>query len=265
MQFGILASALLLTLVQAGPKARVVGGYEVEPHFRYNFAVSLQRFKRHFCGGTLYREDTVITASHCTVGLVNFGFEAVSHRHDLGLSDEEEEGSRRRVLNRVRHPGYNETIVKDDIAIWKLESPSKRRTGIILSSGKNTAPIGTVIGWGTTSAGGSVSTKLLEVKIPLYDMTKCSNLYTQMGGYINKTLQICAGYPEGGKDACQGDSGGPFFYQDKQNQRFYLLGVTSWGLGCAQKDRPGIYTRIEAYVPWILETISSSADLPPAP
>ncbi|KAJ9063614.1 hypothetical protein DSO57_1039013 [Entomophthora muscae] len=153
MQFGILASALLLTLVQAGPKARVVGGYEVEPHFRYNFAVSLQRFKRHFCGGTLYREDTVITASHCTVGLVNFGFEAVSHRHDLGLSDEEEEGSRRRVLNRVRHPGYNETIVKDDIAIWKLESPSKRRTGIILSSGKKHRPnrncnwVGHDLGW----------------------------------------------------------------------------------------------------------------------
>ncbi|KAI0244544.1 hypothetical protein L0F63_007202, partial [Massospora cicadina] len=149
--------ALLSTTVQAIPNARIVGGYEVEPRFEYSFAVSLQRFKKHFCGGTLYRYDTVITAAHCIVGLVNFGFEAVSHRHDLSLADKEEGGVRRRVLHRVRHPNYNKTIVKNDIAVWKLETNDKRRTGIVLSTGKRSTPIGSVIGWGTTSSGGPVS------------------------------------------------------------------------------------------------------------
>lgn len=64
---------------------------------------------------------------------------------------------------------------------------------------------------------------------------------------------ICAGLLKGGKDACGGDSGGPMACQ--QHGRYYLGGIISWGDGCAQENRPGVYTRIDHFTPWIQQTI----------
>lgn len=57
---------------------------------------------------------------------------------------------------------------------------------------------------------------------------------------------FCAGYVEGGKDACHGDSGGPIV--DKNGQ---LVGIISWGRGCARRNNPGVYARIPFAKTWI--------------
>ncbi|XP_024944414.1 serine protease hepsin [Cephus cinctus] len=63
---------------------------------------------------------------------------------------------------------------------------------------------------------------------------------------------ICAGYPEGGKDACQGDSGGPLLCQDPTDQeRWFVGGIVSWGIKCAHPKLPGVYAYVPKYVPWI--------------
>ena len=62
--------------------------------------------------------------------------------------------------------------------------------------------------------------------------------------------QICAGLPGGGTDSCYGDSGGPLV-KFNINGCPYQVGVVSWGVGCARKDSPGVYTRVSAYAPWI--------------
>lgn len=56
---------------------------------------------------------------------------------------------------------------------------------------------------------------------------------------------ICAGIPQGGKDSCQGDSGGPIVIDKK------LVGIVSWGNGCAQPGFPGVYTNIAYFGKWI--------------
>ena len=64
---------------------------------------------------------------------------------------------------------------------------------------------------------------------------------------------MCAGYEEGGRDSCSGDSGGPLVWQPGFRKSWQLVGVTSWGMLCAVKRKPGVYTRVSVYGDWIRE------------
>ena len=91
---------------------------------------------------------------------------------------------------------------------------------------------------------------LKEVQVPVITNDACKQFYQGTPAAIDDK-SICAGFKEGGRDSCQGDSGGPLMAPHGQGDRFYLLGIVSFGIGCAQAQFPGVYTRVSAQMNWI--------------
>lgn len=114
--------------------------------------------------------------------------------------------------------------------------------------------------------------------VPLLSADTCfkNEVYgNSIGPNSNAVGMLCAGYLEGGIDACKGDSGGPLAcyvdgkFSDIQGSqssvlslkwfsllcagKFQVLGLVSWGDGCADKNKPGVYTKVLHYQDWIRE------------
>nr|XP_031311374.1 anionic trypsin isoform X3 [Camelus dromedarius] len=154
----------------------------------------------------------------------------------------------------IRHPSYNSWTLDNDILLIKLSSPAVLSTRVsTLALPTACAAAGTqclISGWGNTLSSGVNYPELLQcLDAPLLSQAECEASYP---GQITDNM-VCAGFLEGGKDSCQGDSGGPVACNGE------LQGIVSWGYGCAQKNKPGVYTKVCNYVDWIEETIVANS------
>ena len=123
---------------------------------------------------------------------------------------------------------------------------------------------GTVAGWGVTRSLrrgefthlSEISKVLRHASFPIQSDQLCTN---KSGIQFNTTTAFCAGDGRGGEDACQGDSGGAFVRDTSfglLDSKWVVIGLVSWGNGCAQKDQYGYYTRIHPFLDWIKETMN---------
>jgi len=161
------------------------------------------------------------------------------------------------------HPHYDSNDYNGDIALLYLSSdvvfneyavpiclPSPNLATLLLEEGR----IGMVSGWGATHARGPTLRFLMKVRLPIVNLQTCQR---SMDRLITDNM-FCAGHHAQATDACKGDSGGPFVVS--YHNTWFLLGIVSWGEGCAERGKYGVYTRVSNYIPWIKETVESVAD-----
>ncbi|XP_053909111.1 acrosin-like isoform X2 [Cuculus canorus] len=163
----------------------------------------------------------------------------------------------RYVRQIIIHEDYDNTTQANDIALMELYEPFRCGPYVQLACVPDFSlqlwqlRNCYVSGWGVTMArSGGLPPALQEAKVPLIDLQVCNSSGWYRGDIHHHNL--CAGYPQGGIDTCQGDSGGPLVCQDLYADHFWLVGVTSFGAGCARARRPGVYTSTRHFHDWIL-------------
>jgi len=233
---------------------RIVGGTELAYPRELQFLVSLQEAGFHFCGGSLIAPTWVLTAAHCTIG---GGLDDVKvGMHDRRYASSDDCVQTQRAKQIINHAQYNPNTLEHDIALIELSTPVEYAAIPVHTGprgeGLEAADTDVIAaGWGALAWGGGPPDAPQKVTLPIVADATCNQNY---GGGITSGM-ICAGLPEGGKDSCQGDSGGPLFYnQPGEPQK--LVGVVSWGDGCAFPNKPGVYTRVSRYISWLCRQTS---------
>ncbi|XP_013102958.1 trypsin alpha-4 [Stomoxys calcitrans] len=255
LKFLILSTALVACALGAAvPEGmlpqldgRIVGGSPTTIN-SYPWQISLQRSGAHSCGGSIYSPYIVVTAAHCLQFATSSALKVRA-----GSTTWNAGGTLVSVAAFKKHQGYSIVSMMNDIAVLRLSSsltfgPTIKPIELATKAPADGA-IAAVSGWGTLEAGGSfLPTTLQYVEVSILSQTSCASSSYGYGTQIKPTM-ICA-YTVG-KDSCQGDSGGPLVSGG------VLVGVVSWGKGCAEQNYPGVYADVAALRSWVIDTAAS--------
>jgi len=227
--------------------------------FHTQHAVELSK-----CGGTLIADDIVLSAAHCS--------DQTNQQVSIGAYEKNTAngGARGRFCDEwITDPNYatdDGAPNNSDFALCKLNKPidtSEWTTTLSVNTESAFPPDGEaliVMGLGWLNSDGDKPTIVQDVTVPVINQELCKNPWGYM--YVEDTM-LCAGFYEtGGKDSCKGDSGGPIV-QRKSNRDDgtiidTLVGVVSFGVPCAFRERPSVYGRVSSRFDWIRDTMCNT-------
>lgn len=248
-----LSSALLTTPAEgagaAPPQPTPIVGGESAHLADYPWVVYLaDSHGFQFCGGAIASANKIVTAAHCVQNQAPRSLQVVAGRENKQSSD----GVVAAVTKIWTHPRYQAGDQNSDIALLTLDKAlpepavplASTRDGRLYKPGT----MATVLGWGALVEGGTASPSLRKANLPVAPDQDCANAY---GARYSAQTMLCAGLPQGGVDSCQGDSGGPLVAGGK------LIGLVSWGNGCARPGNPGVYTRVAAVSDSVLQQLGA--------
>ncbi|XP_069829678.1 serine protease 56 [Dendropsophus ebraccatus] len=241
------------------PKGRIVGGSVTSPG-SWPWLVNIRLNGELMCGGVLLGDVWVLTAAHCFNGNVNeLHWTVVTGQYNL--NKEENEKKVYQVNRIITHPKFNQKTFNNDLALVELTSAvvaSPRASPVCLPAVPADPAPGTncyIAGWGSLYEDGPLSDVVMEARVPVLSQESCRSV---LGKDMLTNTMFCAGYLTGGIDSCQGDSGGPLTCQDPSTKQYVIYGITSWGDGCGEREKPGVYTRVTAFIDWISNQMKKS-------
>jgi trypsin len=268
MSWKVLALGLasLLALVAAVPRTmseeevklggrRIVGGEkaDIKDH-PWQVALNVHKGGQTFlCGGSIIARQWVLTAAHCFAS----NLAPTQVRTKSGVTNYAA-GNWIDVDRLVVHENFDASTYANDVALIMPKSPPNGRVIPLMAVG-GALRVGQsleVTGWGATTEGGDGSRDLLKGIVPYVENATC-NASTSYNGMIRPAM-MCAGHRDGGVDSCQGDSGGPLVWRSPDGP--VLVGVVSFGEGCARKLKYGVYTRVAEYRAWISRSMAANAN-----
>uniref|UniRef100_A0A3B3UN40 Coagulation factor IX n=1 Tax=Poecilia latipinna TaxID=48699 RepID=A0A3B3UN40_9TELE len=242
-------------VAQKNEDERIVGGNEATPG---EIPWQVLNKTLPICGGSLLSEFWVITAAHCLVLAKQKEYTIFVRvgEHDVNVveaSERNHEVAEEHIHHRY---DFSQSQFNHDIALLKLATPvelSNERRPICVGSTvfmqdlMKESGISLVSGWGRTLDKGREADKLQKLSAPVADLALCK----QSSRNRITRFMFCAGLADGLGDSCHGDSGGP--HATNYKGTWFLTGIVSWGEGCAEKGKYGIYTHVSRYYAWIVQ------------
>ncbi|XP_076048282.1 uncharacterized protein LOC143029510 [Oratosquilla oratoria] len=237
---------------------RIVNGEEAKSNaFPWMVSIMYSSYELHFCGGTVICDQYILSAAHCTDGLEAKSLSVRLADHNLDQNDITSAFTIG-VDKVIQHKSYNPDTTDTDIALLKLKKK------IVFSKTPNVSPICLtppdvayywesvmVPGWGNTDEDADNTSPILNyVELTVLGMWACRNEYELFTHEVSQYM-LCAYRKD--HDACQGDSGGPLVYFDKPKDKYFQVGIVSWGIGCARPEFPGVYTKLSKIVGWVYD------------
>nr|XP_022906487.1 venom serine protease-like [Onthophagus taurus] len=235
---------------------RIVGGVETGINeFPYMAALYHRTRQLIFCGATIISNKYVITAAHCLTTSETSNLIILVGDHDPSTGVDTDAAAIYTIRDYKIHANFDAGTRKNDIAI--VESTTKiafsEKVGpaclpFKYSNRDFSGQYVTLLGWGQVEYSGPTSDVLQKVDVQVMALPDCRRNYTSVTIY---DTEMCTYTPM--KDACQFDSGGPVLWEDYDTRRLHLVGVISYGDGCAG-NTASVNTRVTSYIQWIVET-----------
>ncbi|XP_013149278.1 PREDICTED: trypsin, alkaline C-like [Papilio polytes] len=248
---------LLAGIAVIAETGRIVGG-QPAPIERYPAivqvnALSISNAWVEYCAANILTTRYILSAAHCFHG---FLYAPSRRRIRAGTAEQHVGGMVVYVEREFNHPSYGLLGMDGDITVVRLQSslvysPVIQQATIVAQGSQipDNVPV-VYAGWGAMWSNGPSSDILLDTTVYTVNNEVCTERYKNSPRQdIVTENMICAGLLDvGGKDACQGDSGGPLYYGN------ILVGIVSFGEGCANATFPGVNAAVASYTDWIVAT-----------